>query len=111
MLETAKRTAIATLVVVGIVVAALAVWKLRLVVGLLFSAMIIAAALRPSIEWLERRRIPAPVGLAIHYLVLAGALAVALAFAVPAALHQVDHALSPSGKAQVARAANHSTGV
>jgi len=111
MVETAKRTAIATLVVVGIVVAALAVWKLRLVVGLLFSAMIIAAALRPSIEWLERRRIPAPVGLAIHYLALAGALAVALAFAVPAALHQVDHALSPSGKAQVARAANHSTGV
>jgi predicted PurR-regulated permease PerM len=30
---------------------------------------------------------------------------------VPAALHQVDHALSPSGKAEVARAAKHSTGV
>ena len=111
MLETAKRTAIATLVVVGIVVASLALWKLRLVVGLLFSAMIIAAALRPSIEWLTRRRVPAPLGLALHYLALVGALAVALAFAVPAALHQIDHALSPSGKAEVARAAKHSTGV
>ena len=38
MLDTAKRAAIVTLVVVGIVVATLALWKLRLVVGLLFSA-------------------------------------------------------------------------
>src|SRR5512146_1226663 len=111
MVETAKRTAIATLVVVGIVVTSLALWKLRLVVGLLFSAMIIAAALRPSIEWLTRHRVPAPLGLALHYLALVGALAVALAFAVPAALHQIDHALSPSGKAEVARAEKHSTGV
>ena len=111
MIETAKRAAIVTLVVVGIVVASLAIWKLRLVVGLLFSAMIIAAALRPSIDWLEQRRVPKPLGLALHYLALVGAVAVALAFAVPAARHQVDHALSPNGKAQVARAAKHSTGV
>ena len=106
-----KRTAVATLVVVGIVVTCLALWKLRLVVGLLFSAMIIAAALRPSIEWLARRRVPMPIGLALHYLVLVGAIAVAIAFAAPAARHQVDHALSPNGKAEVARAAKHSTGV
>jgi predicted PurR-regulated permease PerM len=111
MAESAKRTAVATLVVVGIVVACLAVWKLRLVVGLLFSSMIIAAALRPSIEWLARRRVPMPLGLALHYLALIGAIAVALTFAAPAALHQVDHALSPNGKAEVARAAKHSTGV
>jgi predicted PurR-regulated permease PerM len=111
MVETAKRTAVMTLVVVGIVVATLAIWKLRLVVGLLFSAMIIAAALRPSIDWLARRRVPRPAGLALHYLALVGAIAVAVAFAVPAALHQVDHALSPSGKAEVARAAKNSTGV
>jgi predicted PurR-regulated permease PerM len=111
MIETAKRTAIATLVALGIVVATLALWKLRLVVGLLFSAMIIAAAFRPSIDWLARHRMPAPLGLTLHYLALVGAIAVALAFAVPAALHQVDHALSPSGKAEVARAAKHSTGV
>jgi len=111
MLDTAKRAAIVTLVVVGIVVATLALWQLRLVVGLLFSAMIIAAAMRPSIDWLSRHRVPAPLGLALHYLALVGAIAVALAFAVPAALHQVDHALSPSGKAEVARAAQHSKGV
>jgi predicted PurR-regulated permease PerM len=96
---------------VAIVVGALALWKLRLVVGLLFSAMIIAAAIRPSIDWLARKRVPRPAGLALHYLVLVGAIAIGLAFAVPAARHQVDHALSPSGKAEIARATRNSTGV
>src|SRR3954454_345001 len=73
--------------------------------------MIIAAAIRPAIDSLRRPPGPAPLGLAVHSLALVGALAVALAFAVPAALHQVDRALSPSGKAEVARAAKHSTGV
>ena len=111
MAGTAKRAAIATLVAGGIVVAALALWKLRLVVGLLFSAMIIAAALRPGIDWLARRRVPRPAGLALHYLALVALIGVAIAFAAPAALHQVDHALSPSGKAEIARATKHSTGV
>ena len=48
MAETAKRVAIATLVAGGIVVVGVALWRLRLVVGLLFSAVIIAAALRPG---------------------------------------------------------------
>jgi predicted PurR-regulated permease PerM len=52
-----------------------------------------------------------PIGLALHYLLLLAAIGVALAFAVPAALHQVDHALSPSGKAQIAHAAKTSSGV
>jgi predicted PurR-regulated permease PerM len=111
MAETAKRTAIITIVAVAIVIGALALWKLRLVVGLLFSAMIIAAAIRPSIDWLARKRVPRPAGLALHYLVLVGAIAIGLAFAVPAARHQVDHALSPSGKAEIARATRNSTGV
>jgi predicted PurR-regulated permease PerM len=111
MVDTAKRVAIGTLVAGGIVVGALALWKLRLVVGLLFSAMIIAAALRPSVEWLARHRLPKVAAVLLHYAALAAIVGVGLAFAVPAALHQVDHALSPSGKAEVARAAKHSTGV
>jgi predicted PurR-regulated permease PerM len=111
MAETAKRVALTTLIVVGIVVVTLALWKLRLVVGLLFSAMIIAAAMRPGIDWLQRRHVPRPAGLALHYLALLALIGVGLAFAVPAALHQVDHALSPSGKAEIAHAASHSSGV
>ena len=111
MKETARRAAITTLVAGSIVVLALALWKLRLVLGLLFFAFIIAAALRPSIEWLARRRVPRPAGLALHYLALLAIVAIGIAFAAPAALHQVNHALSPSGKAEIARAAKNSSGV
>jgi len=109
--ETARRAAVVTLVAGSIVVLALALWKLRLVIGLLFFAVIIASALRPSIEWLARHRVPRPAALGAHYVGLLAIVAVALAFAVPAALHQVDHALSPSGKAEIARATKNSSGV
>jgi predicted PurR-regulated permease PerM len=109
--QTAQRAAIATLVAGGIIVAALALWKLKLVLGLLFFALIISAAMRPSIEWLERKRVPRGAGLAIHYIAIVGVIAGALAFAVPRALDQVNHALSPSGKAEIAQAAKKSHGV
>ena len=111
MKDTARRAAVATLSAGSIIVLALALWKLRLILGLLFFAFIIAAAIRPSIEWLVRRRVPRAAGLALHYLALIGAVALALSYAVPAALHQVDHALSPSGKAEIAQAANTSSGI
>ena len=111
MRETARRAAVVTLVAGSIVVLALALWKLRLVLGLLFFAFIISAALRPSIEWLARHRVPRPAALGVHYIGLLGVVVVAIAFAVPAALHQVNHALSPSGKAEIARAAQNSSGV
>jgi predicted PurR-regulated permease PerM len=111
MKDTARRAAVATLAGGSIIVLALALWKLRLVLGLLFFALIIAAAMRPSIEWLARHRVPRAAGLALHYLALIGAIALALSYAVPAALHQVDHALSPSGKAEIAQAANNSSGI
>jgi predicted PurR-regulated permease PerM len=111
MSETARRAALTTLVVLGIVVAALALWKIRLVVALVFAAFIIAAAIRPGVEWLARLRVPRVAGVLLHYGALIALVAVGLSFAVPAALHQVNHALSPSGKAQIAQAAKHSTGI
>ena len=55
MAETARRVFVSTLIVVGVVVAVLALWKLRLVIALLFLAFIIAAAMRPGVEALQRR--------------------------------------------------------
>jgi predicted PurR-regulated permease PerM len=109
--ETAQKTAVATLVAGGIVVAALALWQLKLVLALLFFALILAAAMRPAIEWLARHRVPRGAGLALHYLVLAAIIAAGIAFAAPRALDQVNHALSPGGKSEIARATKHSTGV
>ena len=108
---TARRAAISTLVAGGIIVVGLALWKLKLVLALLFTAMIIAAAIRPGIDWLARRHVPRPIGLALHYLVLLGVIAAAISFATPRALDQVNHALSPSGKAEIAREAKQSSGI
>jgi len=111
MTEAAKRIAVQTLVVIALVAVSLALWKIQLVVGLVFAAIIIAAAIRPGVEWLARLHVPRVVGVLAHYAALLGILALGLSFAVPAALHQVDHALSPSGKAQIAHATKHSSGI
>ncbi len=109
--ETAKRTAIGTLVVVGIVVLALALWKLKLVIALIFLGLIIAAAMRPGIEGLRRRGIPRPAGLLLHYLVLFALFGLFLWLVVPRAIDQVQTAMQADTKAQIHREATHSKGI
>jgi predicted PurR-regulated permease PerM len=111
--QTARRAAIATLVVGGIVVLALALWELKLLVSLLFLAFIIAAAMRPGIDALHRRRIPRAVGVGIHYLVLAGLVALFLWAVVPRALSQVQAAAGnlPKTSSELHNAARGSTGL
>src|SRR5207244_6854771 len=111
MADTARRAFIATVVAGSVIVVALALWKLRLVLGLVFFSFIIAAAMRPAIDWLARRRVPRSVGLGLHYLAFVGVIAVLLWLAVPRARDQVDAALSPQGKAEISREAKHSTGI
>ena len=92
MKRTAGRVALATLVAVGVVVGVLALWKLKVLIALLFLAFIVAAAMRPSVEALRRYRIPRGAGIAIHYLVLAGLVALLLWLVVPRAIDQVQAA-------------------
>jgi predicted PurR-regulated permease PerM len=106
---TARRAAVATLVGLSVLVAALALWKIKVVIALLFSGFIVAAAMRPSIEWLERRaRLPKSLGVLLHYLVLAGLIALALWLLVPRAITQVQQATSGSS---LHHAATHSSGI
>jgi len=90
----ARRALIATAVAVGVVALALALWKLRLIVTLLFVAMTWAAAMRPGVDWLHRHRIPRAAGVLIHYLVLLGLVALVLAFVVPQLVHEIQTALA-----------------
>jgi predicted PurR-regulated permease PerM len=85
---------IATAVAVGVVVLALALWKLRLIVTLVFVAMTWAAALRPGVDWLRRHGVPRAVGVLLHYLLLLGLVALLLAFVVPQLVHEVQAALA-----------------
>jgi predicted PurR-regulated permease PerM len=106
---TARRAAVATLVALSVVVAALALWKIKIVIALIFMGFIVASAMRPSIEWLDRRaRVPRPVGVLIHYLVLFGIIALVLWLFVPRAIDQVQQATSGH---TLHHAATHSSGI
>jgi predicted PurR-regulated permease PerM len=112
---TARRAATATLVALAIVVGALALWKLKLVIALLFLGFVIASAMRPSVEWLHRRaRIPRSVGVILHYLGFLAAIALFLYLVVPVAITQIDHAIGgnvPTSTQELHHAAVHSHGI
>jgi predicted PurR-regulated permease PerM len=114
MTGTARRAATATIVAVSIIVLALALWKLRLVIALLFLGFVIASAMRPSVEWLHRRaNVPRSVAVVLHYLGFLGAIGLFLYLIVPAALTQIDHAIGhvPTSQSQLHHAAVHSHGI
>ena len=111
MKQTAQRAALATLVVIALVAATLALWKLKLVISLVFLGFIVAAAMRPGIDALRRRGVPRGAGLALHYLAFAGLVALFLWIVVPRAVSQVQHALGGTTKAQIHQEAKHSKGL
>jgi predicted PurR-regulated permease PerM len=109
MSTTAKRAAIVTLVVGSIVVLALALWKIKVVIALLFLGFIVSAAMRPGVDWLQRRvRLPRPAGVLLHYLAFAGVIALCLWLVVPTAIDQVQQAI---GSTSIHHEATHSTGI
>ncbi len=112
--DTARRAAVATLVVIGLVVVTLALWKIRVVIALFLLGMVVAAAIRPGVDWLNHRwRWPRPLGVLVHYTGLAAALGIFLWLVLPAALTQLQHAIGqvPTSTAELHRAAQHSTGI
>ena len=113
MEQTARKAFVSALVVLGVVAVALALWKLKIVVFLVFFGFVVAAAMRPGIDWLAEHRIPRPAGVAIHYAALAGALALLLWIAVPRAVDQVSQALGnvPTSRQELRQQAKHSTGI
>jgi predicted PurR-regulated permease PerM len=107
--NTARRAAVTTIVALAIVVTALALWKIRLVIALVFLGIILAAAMRPGVEWLQRSaRIPRGFGVLVHYAVLLGIVVLALWLLVPRAVDQVQQATSGN---QLQSQAQHSTGI
>jgi predicted PurR-regulated permease PerM len=113
MATTARKAFIATLVAIGVVVFAVALWKMRLVVALVFTGFIISAAIRPGIDALKRRGVPRAGGLALHYGFFAALIALALWFAIPRALHQVTAAVDnlPETRQAIGAEAKQSSGI
>ena len=88
--DTARRALVTTGVALSVVVGALALWKLKVLLALLFAAITIAAAMRPGVEgsrsagsrgrWAWRSTTSAILGL----------LALFLSFVVPDMITQVQ---------------------
>jgi predicted PurR-regulated permease PerM len=113
MAGTARRAAIATLVAVAIVASALALWKLRLLLALIFLGFIVAAAMRPGVDWLRSRGVPRAAGVAVHYLAVVGLIALFLWLVVPRAVDQLTQAVGsvPTSASALQKEANKSTGI
>jgi predicted PurR-regulated permease PerM len=113
MAETARRAFVTTLVALTVIVCALALWKVKIVLALVFLGLILAAALRPGVDRLAEHKVPRPLGVALHYLAIAGVLALLLWLVVPRAVDQVDQALGgvPTSQQELNQKAKHSTGI
>jgi predicted PurR-regulated permease PerM len=109
----ARRALVASIVVLSLAVLALALWKIKLVLGLLFAAVVIACAMRPTVEALRTRGVPRAVGIGLHYAALVGLIALVVWFAAPRAVSQVQNALGelPQTRAQLEQEARKSDGL
>jgi predicted PurR-regulated permease PerM len=109
----ARKTFVITLVAVLTVAGAIAFWKLRLVVALLFLSFMIASAMRPGVENMAPYRIPRLVGVLAHYAALFGLLGLVLWFRIPNLLAEVEHSIGsvPQTRADLKQAAAHSIGI
>jgi predicted PurR-regulated permease PerM len=111
-MDTARKALTFAAVTVAVVAVALALWKIRLVIALLFVALTIAAAMRPGVEWLHARRVPRVVGVLLHYLALLGVFAVLVWLIVPQAVDQVQQALGGTTEhSQLKQAEAHTNGL
>lgn len=95
--DTARRALVFSTIFVGVVALALAVWELKAFIALVFLSLTMAAAMRPTVDWLARYRIPRTIGILLHYALFAALVAVFLWLLVPRILDQINAALGIDG--------------
>src|SRR6478672_7932156 len=99
----------ATVVVLAIGAAGFGMWRVRSILILLFLALTFAAAIRPGVEWLHRRRVPQPASILSFFLAISAVIVLFFWAAVPPAIHQVEQALRH--RATRGASVNQSTGI
>jgi predicted PurR-regulated permease PerM len=104
----AGNAAKATAAGVAVVALAFGLWKVRSIIILLLLALTFAAAIRPGVEWLQRRRVPESLAILFFFVLGLGTLGLFFWLAVPPALHQIEHALNQPGSGS---AVGNSTGI
>jgi predicted PurR-regulated permease PerM len=71
---TPARVIQATLIVFSVLFGFFILYRFRLVVFTLFEAIVISTAITPLVTWLEKKKVPKTVGVALVYTLLLGAL-------------------------------------
>jgi len=107
---TARAPPSRTLVAGGLIVLCAALWKLRLVLALLFFALISQAAMRPGSNGLAAHRLPRPAGLALQLPCISRRARTSAEPRVATALYQSTSRPEPERQGQIARHARNSTG-
>ncbi|HWQ02699.1 MAG TPA: AI-2E family transporter [Gaiellaceae bacterium] len=112
-MSTARRSFTITAVAILTIAGALALWKLRELVALLFLSLMIASAMRPGVDRLAHYRIPRIAAVLAHYAALLGLIALVLWMVIPQLLAQVESAIGnvPQTRQHLAQAADGSTGI
>jgi putative heme transporter len=100
---------VTSVIVVGVVAGALALWHLRLLIFLLLLGLTLAAAMRPGVERLASLGVPRAVGVLLHFAALGLVVGLLLWLAVPPAIHQLSAAVGD--QSGLRDATRHSTGI
>jgi len=92
--DVALTAARATAGAVAVVALAFGLWRVRSLVVLLLLALTFAAAIRPGVEWLHKRKVPGALAIFVFFAFGIGVFVLFFWLAVPPAVHQLRHALS-----------------
>ena len=90
-----RRVLVSAGVCIAVVVGAVALWHFRTLIVLLLLVFVIAAAMRPGVEFLSRHGVPASVGVLAHYLVVACVIGLALWQVAPRLATQLGGTVRP----------------
>jgi predicted PurR-regulated permease PerM len=108
--DNVTRTAVkVTAAAIAVVAIAFGLWKVRSIIILLLLALTFAAAIRPGVEWLTRRRVPQAAAILVFFVGALGTFALFFWLAVPPALRELEHALNQPAANGVA--VHSSTGI
>lgn len=86
----ARKVLVSTLIVVGVLLSLAFLYLVRDVIVLLFFALLLATALEPPVNRLERARLPRTVAILLIYAVLVLTLTVSLQLAIPRLISEVS---------------------
>jgi predicted PurR-regulated permease PerM len=82
-----------TLVVLAVVVGFLLVYRFRIELIILFSGIVVSMAITPSVDWLQRHKLPRAVSVILIYLVLLVLLVLFFVLLVPPIIAQLSAAV------------------